>query len=404
MLKYIQIIIIFNLFTIELNPIHANQQILENKITFELNAPQSMNHNGYVKKFTQIRIKNSLKFETNNFSSKLHFSLDNDNNVHFDHSYLQKTTKNLTYGFGMIDRNWSFSPKSSLILSSNARPFKSIYLKLDNSGKHIPEWIESLDIINGFTKSSLSSTDPMLFGLRLLISPSKKLKFEFLRTFQWGGAGYNDSISQIHKTLTGDTNENTLSNINQMAGFGISYTLYRNKYPINFYTQIIGEDEAGSLPSCNMYMLGLTTDKPIFSKLHKIGIEYTNTIIGHTKHNFCGPNTAYNNYIYKYSNYGAVMGANIDTAGSSLEIFTEANISSNIETKFSLKKVLINSSSSPQHRLSSNRQEGWISTANIAIKRNNKIINGTINYQSFPLDKIASSAKLGVGISATISF
>ena len=47
------------------------------------------------------------------------------------------------------------------------------------------------------------------------------------------------------------------SDVNKMAGFGLSYSVPLNKNTYRFYSQAIGEDEAGNLPSCFSWMAGL---------------------------------------------------------------------------------------------------------------------------------------------------
>ena len=66
---------------------------------------------------------------------------DGYNNFTLDGSYLQYTQGIATYGCGAVDRHWSFSENTSLILSHNARPSKSIYLKLENRFGY--DWLPS---------------------------------------------------------------------------------------------------------------------------------------------------------------------------------------------------------------------------------------------------------------------
>jgi ABC-type uncharacterized transport system auxiliary subunit len=88
-----------------------------------------------------------------------------------------------------VDRIWSFSEKSSLILSSNSRPLEALSLNLEN--RFNTNWLPSsanwsVELINGSTKNSYNGKNSMLSGARVVISPSDKLNFEFLQTAQWG--------------------------------------------------------------------------------------------------------------------------------------------------------------------------------------------------------------------------
>ena len=83
----------------------------------------------------------------------------------------------------------------------------------------------------------------MLLGMRLIIEPYHNLKFELLKTSQWGGSGYSNSFSALSSAILGNTNESNNSNINQMAGFGMSFENNIIQMPNRTYVQIIGEDE-----------------------------------------------------------------------------------------------------------------------------------------------------------------
>jgi len=53
----------------------------------------------------------------------------------------------------------------------------------------------------------------------------KGLEFELIQTSQWGGKGHSTGISALGAALFFDTNDGSNSNINKMAGFGISYLI-----------------------------------------------------------------------------------------------------------------------------------------------------------------------------------
>ena len=101
----------------------------------------------------------------------------------------------------------------------------------------------------------------MLSGARVVISPSDKLNFEFLQTAQWGDQNDKLYSSNIDALLFGILMK-AKSNINKMAGFGLSYSVPLNKNTYRFYSQAIGEDEAGNLPSCYAWMAGLELTAP----------------------------------------------------------------------------------------------------------------------------------------------
>jgi hypothetical protein len=351
--------------------------------------------------------KFKIKYDTINAKSQLSFNYDGYNNFSFDGSYLQYTKGIGTYGIGKVDRHWSFSDNTSLILSNNARPSESIYLKLKNRFGY--NWLPpkanwSFEIFNGFTEGSLNSSKSMLLGMRAILSPVEGLDFELIQTSQWGGNGFNNGMSSLDAALFFDTNDGSNSNINKMAGFGISYLIPTNIMPLRIYGQAIGEDEAGSLPSCFTYLAGLDWTNAKFRYPTIIGIEYIDTRIDFTTYGNCGPNTMYNNNTYDYTNYGKTMGTAIDTEGTSLAFYIRSQISQKINIEFATKSVVINDDNWSAHRLSSNRQSGFVSSLGVSWNKDNISFNGDIYNQAFNLDKANIKSGYSVGFSSSIIF
>ena len=98
------------------------------------------------------------------------------------------------------------------------------------------------------------------------------------------------------------------------------------------------------------------------------------------------------------------MGTAIDTEGTSLGLNVHSKISKTLNIKFSTKSVTINDNNWSGHRLSSNRQSGFISTLGISWINNNISFNGSIYNQAFNLDKANINSDYGVGLSSSIIF
>jgi hypothetical protein len=349
----------------------------------------------------------SVKYNTDNSISQLAYNYDRHNNFNLDGSYFQYTKGIATYGIGAVDRHWSFSDNTSLILSNNARPSESFYLKLENKFRY--HWLPSkanwsLEVFNGFTKGSLNDSKSMLLGLRAIISPTERLKFELVQTSQWGGNKYSSGISALGAALLFDTNSSSNSNINKMAGFGISYLIPSDIMPLRIYGQAIGEDEAGNLPSCYAYLAGLEWTNRKIKYPITVSVEAVDTRIDTTANGYCGPNTMYNNSTYSYTNYGKTMGTAIDTEGTSLGLYVRSQISQKISVKLATKSIIINDNNWSGHRLSSNRQSGFISSFGVSWVKNNISFNGVIYNQTFNLDKANIKGNYGVGFSSSIIF
>jgi hypothetical protein len=357
-------------------------------------------------------LNNSLGVQTSKNYENLSFNFSlnlKENSLSFDDSYLESQYKNTTFGIGKIKRNWSFSPKTSLILSSNARPSNSVYLTFNNTQRPqnlLFSWVGpwTVESFNSMLSNTNGPKNSMLFGLRFKIKPIYNLQFELIKTSQWGGEGYDQSLSSLAAMFFGDTNNSTHSNINQMAGIGFSYAFRNKKMPITIYGQIVGEDEAGYLPTCNMLLFGTEFNSIKGKYFKKIGFEFIDTRINYTTTNYCGPNTAYNNHVYKYTNYGKSLGAPIDTESKSYSIWVTKTLSKVVELNYLLKHNTINDANWANHRLSTARKDGWSTEVGTTWKLDALSINSRINYQNLELDRINVPQGISFQISADYVF
>jgi hypothetical protein len=392
---------------ITVQPIFAENQVMQNSTNLTFHSENFLGLKNSLRPSNKGIVTHNIRYNLDNLSSQLSLNYDGYNKFTFDRSYLQYTSGIATYGLGAIDRHWSFSDNTSLILSHNARPTKSIYLIINNKfGYHrLPSkanW--SFEAFNGFTEESLNNTKSMLLGMRAIISPIEGLDFEIVQTSQWGGEGNETGLSAFGAALLFDTNKNKNANINKMAGFGISYSIPSNEIPLRIYGQAVGEDEAGNLPSCYGYLAGIELSNTRIKYPTTVGIEIVDTRIDTTRHGNCGANTMYNNKVYDYTNYGKTIGAAIDSEGTSLGLFVRSQISQKIDIEYSTKSVVINDSNWSNNRLSSKRQSGFINSLGASWNKNSIKFNGDIYYQGFNLDKAMIKNGYGVSFSSSIMF
>jgi hypothetical protein len=404
-MKLLNLLFIFITFSI--HPIFAQKQSLRMSTFLAYQSKYILDLGNGLRSSNKGISKFNIKYDTVNSLSQLTLNYNGNNNFSLDGSYLQYTKGIATYRVGKVDYHWSFSDNTSLILSNNSRPIKSVYLKLENRLEHIllPSKVDwSLEVFNGFTQHSLNGNESMLLGMRAILSPVKGLDFEIIQTSQWGGNEYNNGISSLGAALFFDSNDGSNSNINKMAGFGISYLAPFNKVPFRIYGQAIGEDEAGNLPSCYSYLAGLEWKNANIKHPTIVGIEAIDTRINTTKQGNCGPNTMYNNQTYDYTNYGKTIGAAIDTEGTSLGLNVRSQMSRKLNIEFATKLVVINDNNWSGHRLSSNRQSGNISSIGVSWVKNNFSISGDVYNQTFNLNKADIKSGYGFGLSSLITF
>ena len=399
--------LIFFFITFSVHPIFAQKQSLRISTFLAYYSEDFVKLENNQRSSGRGKSKFNIEYDTVNSASQLALNYDEYNNFTLDGSYFQYNKGIAIFGVGKVDRHWSFSKNTSLILSNNARPSESIYLKLENKFGY--DWLPSkanwsFEGFNGFTDGSLNGSKSMLLGMRAIFSPVEALDFELVQTSQWGGKGYSTGLSALGAAVLLDTNNNINSNINKMAGFGISYKIPTKIIPLRIYGQAIGEDEAGSLPSCYAYLAGLEWTNTKIKYPTIVSIEAIDTRIDKTAHGNCGPNTMYNNHIYDYTNYGKTMGVAIDTEGTSLALYVRSQISHQINIGFATKSVTINDDNWSGHRLSSNRQSGFINSLGISWVKNNISLSGDIYNQGFNLDKTNIKSGVVVGISSSVTF
>ena len=395
--------LLFIFFTFSIYPIFAQKQTLRVSTFLTYHSKHFLDLKNSLRSSDKGITKFNIKYDTDNSASQLALNYDTNNNFNLDGSYFQYTKGIATYGVGAVDRLWSFSNNTSLILSNNARPSESIYLKLENRFGY--DWLPSkanwsLEGFNGFSKGSLNGSKSMILGIRAILSLVEGLDFELIQTSQWGGNEYNNGISSLSSALFFDTNNSSHSNINKMAGFGISYLIPNHIMPLRIYGQAIGEDEAGNLPSCYTYMAGLEWTNTKIKYPTIVDVEVIDTRVDWTEDGNCGPNTMYNNGVYDYTNYGKTMGAAIDSEGTSVGIYLRSQMSQEINIEFATKSVVINDNNWLGHRLSSNRKSGLINSFGVSWDKNDISFNVNIYNQDFNLDKANIKSGYGVGFSS----
>ncbi len=317
----------------------------------------------------------------------------------FDGSHVERYFGNWTLGAGAVERHWSPSRYTSLILSRNARPLPSVYLAKSTATAFETPLLSWLGPWDGevFVTAPDSQAGPgngKMFGARLRVRPLNGLEIDLVRTAQWSGGA-----SGFWDMLIGDTNEGTSAGINQMAGLGISYSLPERIFPARAYIQAIGEDESGGLPSCFMYLAGVELDTVLRGVPTLITLEGVDTRITTSENGFCGPDTAYNQRTYPYTRDGKVMGAAIDSEGHALDLHVRHELP-RFDLSWGLGHATINDNANPDHRLSTMRVSGPRAYLGIATDWQGLQVEALLAYQGFGLDTadLDKGARLAVGL------
>ena len=213
----------------------------------------------------------SLSVSDQKYRYKYNFEVSkesNSENLQLDGSFLEFKSGSWNLGFGLKERHWSISSRNSLILSRNARPFQSFYVITDSkqtfNTKYL-SWIGSweAEVFLGSLEKNRSVEHTKIVGARFKFEPINNLEIDLVRTAQFGGKGKSENLKTLFGLILGQ-NDNG-DEPNQLAGLGIAYSVLKNGTESRIYAQVIGEDEAGYLPTCHMYLAGFELNSIISS-------------------------------------------------------------------------------------------------------------------------------------------
>ena len=173
----------FKIFFIFIFSILLNTQpVFSQNENFNMSVGTAFNSGNVLGVYNNLRTQNksnvnfNLEYSKSSLSSQLSLNFNDHDKLSFDNSYVNYKKGIANLNIGKVDRIWSFSEKSSLILSSNSRPLEALSLKLEN--RFNANWLPSsanwsVELINGSTKNSFNGKNSILSGARVVIRPSE---------------------------------------------------------------------------------------------------------------------------------------------------------------------------------------------------------------------------------------
>jgi hypothetical protein len=211
---------------------------------------------------------------------------DDGSDVSFEGSYLAGTAANQWLIVGQIPSWWGPGNDGSLIRGDASRPVMGVTMQRDEQTAPKSPYLTwtgpwQYQLFAGQLDDYEAIPEAKLFGMRLAASPLPWLELGASRSFMWGGEGRPESASSFFDALTGirdngDTGKEDPAN--QLAGFDARVNLAPLvEVPATVYAQLVGEDEAGALPSKNMYLLGGDYASSINGIPYQMYAEYADT-------------------------------------------------------------------------------------------------------------------------------
>jgi hypothetical protein len=208
---------------------------------------------------------------TENFALNLQGSYvadpDDDKDFRADGSYLGVNVGNFMISAGYMERWWGPGWDGSLILSTNARPIPTITLERNYTDPFKTKWLSWIgpwraSIAMGEAEShDVPVPNVRFFAARVNLKPRPWLEVGLTRTAQWCGGDRPCDWGTFTDMVFGDDNQVDDGSTeeqpgNQMAGYDMRLRSPWKALPVAFYTQWIGEDEAGGLPSKFLGLFG----------------------------------------------------------------------------------------------------------------------------------------------------
>jgi hypothetical protein len=243
-----------------------------------------------------------------------------------DGSYLGVNFGNYMLSAGFMERWWGPGWDGSLVLSTNARPIPSVTLERNYTDPFKTKWLSWIgpwraSIAMGRAESEgVPVPDVRFFAARVNFKPRHWLEFGLTRTAQWCGGDRPCDRGTFVDMLFGRDNQTTDGGAaaeeqpgNQMAGYDMRVQSPWRALPVVFYTQWIGEDEAGGLPAKFLGQFGLETWGAFHRGGWRLRAEYADTACNFSRESPLF-DCAYRNSIYPqgYAFRGRIIGSSMD--------------------------------------------------------------------------------------------
>ncbi|MFW2177851.1 MULTISPECIES: capsule assembly Wzi family protein [unclassified Moraxella] len=269
--------------------------------------------------------------------------------ANFDGSYIGTKVGNHRVAFGSLPMWWGNGVDGSLIRSDVARPVTGVLVqRADPKPIDLPVLKKLGEVNYQITAGQLQGYEAVpnakLIGTRVTVKPNASLELGASRTMMWGGEGRDNSLKAFAKAFTG-LKDNVYSGYdpaNHIAGFDVQLNLQpKFNMPASIYAELIGEDEAGGLPSKHAYLAGIKGLVPIKGKPWLWHAEWANTY-----YDFDKTNIMYGHSIYRdgYYQKGLPLGHPIGGDGEVVTVGLSGDINPQHRLGFSYTKAKVNQS------------------------------------------------------------
>jgi hypothetical protein len=280
-----------------------------------------------------------------------------------DGSYLGVNVGNFMVSAGLMERWWGPGWDGSLILSTNARPIPTLTIERNYTDAFKTKWLSWIgpwraSVALGQAEGhDVPVPDVRILEARVNFKPRPWLESGLTRTAQFCGGDRPCDWDTFTDMLFGRDNveegDDALQEPgNQMAGYDMRIRSPWKPLPMAFYTQWIGEDEAGGFPSKFIGQFGLEYwgSSPVGG--YRIRVEYADTAcVFNQEPEF---NCAYRHNVYPqgYAYRGRIIGHSIDNDSRMLSVAGLLTRDNGDVVSLEFRRAKINRDGSGTHAIS----------------------------------------------------
>ncbi|MCG8503127.1 MAG: capsule assembly Wzi family protein [Sphingomonadales bacterium] len=291
----------------------------------------------------------------------------NDNDYHFDDSYIAQIVGNWVFYGGFIDQWWGPGFESGLMLTNNARPFPRVGIQRLDPKPFRTRWLRWLgpwqfNVFAGRLEGGRNDIDhPIVMGIRVSAKPFNAVEIGASRALQLCGEGRPCTAKTWGNALLGildaDNRGGPNEPGNQLAGVDIRYGTTIGETAVSFYGELIGEDEDGLLIDDISVLFGAHASGALLGDFGtwRLSTEFSDTkanrIIG------SGPERGgitFNHGIYTdgYSFRGRTLSHSLDTDSRLLSIRATVSDARNRSVSLVYRHAELNDLSLINHKVS----------------------------------------------------
>ncbi|MGK9236174.1 capsule assembly Wzi family protein [Inquilinus limosus] len=338
-----------------------------------------------------------------------------------DGTYIAQRVDNWILYAGWLDTWWGPGETTSLILSTNARPFpKAGFMRSNPHAFETPwlSWIGPWQITGflGVLPDDRVNTNTMMFGLRASINPIPGLELGASRIMMFCGSGRPCGLRTFFDGFFGNTNvdpsQQAQDPANQIAGFDARFSSQLFGQPFEIYGELTGEDAANSdigipLPSRNAAVLGasLWNGWGDEGAMWKVNVEYSNSTANFLDRKIFGYFYESGAYPDGYRFYDRSMGDSLDGDAELFGVTGTFIDADNWTYKVAYHHANLNPKDNPRNTVSQSAEEINMLDLGVSIpmRRNTVGINLRLQDDS-PNSPGSQKPMAALGLSTTIRF